>query len=250
MTSDSKVINEIIEIKKKMNLFQQDSCLRILQVLSHNPCYRMFASSPLPDHANSVDRPLFFDFIHQKIDQKIYKSTSEFIYDVRTLLRNAQASCNTNIYRISASKMLSDIFERMLNQGYITHINEEERIFQISQAIKEYTKKSLKWQNKVMDLEPQACMFTQTINLMKEFGNSKGNSPPIDIPSPFLKAEMKALHSIDGIISAAEFVSLKQPECVIIGRSIVFSFNKMTQDTKLELHNLIQKKLREEAIQD
>ncbi|OHT03354.1 hypothetical protein TRFO_29275 [Tritrichomonas foetus] len=217
-----------------MNKHQQSSCLKIMEELEANACYQMFNDPPNILDTRQIERPIFFKFIKTKVERGMYNSTGEFVFDVRTLFRNVLIS-NSNKFRMAGAKLLSQIFEDLLARGSITNTQQENTILTISHSIDESLLSipipqpnhlRSKWM-------PGAAIFQEKVLIPT---------------NEQLQADLKILHFPNVIVQAAIFASKIQQDSVLFGQSIQFLFSKMNDQTKIELHKFIMKKLREIAV--
>ena len=219
-----------------MNSHEKSSCCAILAELEANPCFQMF-DDPLDSLSMSgITRPIYFKYVKMEISHNLYKNVSEFIFDVRSIFRNARKSQSTNEYRIAAAKLLSEEFEELVAKRFITHNKYEINMLKVINALNDNMKimKVPRTTHRRVNV-PKAAVFTE--RLMAPSNEE-------------LQADLNILHYPNLIVQAGIFISKLQKDVVVFGPSILFHFSKMTNETKMELHKYVYKKLREIATSD
>ncbi|OHS99584.1 hypothetical protein TRFO_33908 [Tritrichomonas foetus] len=218
-----------------MNIYQQKSCLEILNKLAENPCYRMFSDPPTSQPSKECQRPLYLNFIKSKLEVGMYDSTREFVFDVRTVFRNVEKSNSCGEYKKLGAKLLFLKFEEMIANGHITQSELDCNLFVIS--------------NEIKNLEESIQKPPPNSPKTKEMPASFILHEKVDVPTTKqLQAALRILNEPSLIIQAAIFALEKQKGCVSIGQTIDFHFRIMKSQTKIDLYTFIINKLKEVAV--
>ena len=196
----------------------------------------MFYDPPGSQNCAEFNKPMYFKFIEQKLEDGMYMSLLDFIYDVRTIFHNVEKSTGFSEYKKLGSRLLLEKFERMIDDGFIINSQIDDEMFKISHFLSKQMKmiNTSNAQTHPKDSIPAA-------GILKE---------EVDIPSTKqLQAELRILNDPNLIIQAAIFAYEKQKGCVTFGQTVDFHFRKMSNKTKQELHKFIISKLKKIALE-
>lgn len=221
-----------------MNQFQRQSCIHILDLLEENPIYKMFEDPPSMSRKN--EKPVYFQFIRNKLKQSKYNSVREFVLDVRTIFRNAQETKNDDIFYKTGAKLLSEKFEGYLCKGYLTNNHQDDDLFKISQYFDEMSKafhpqdKLIKKQK--INMEPAATIFNEDI--------------PKNVSVSQINTGFKVLKNLPSLLTASFHMESMQNNSISFGHYLCINASLLKDDVKNSLYQFLLQKLKEEAKTD
>ena len=216
-----------------MNRYEQQSCLTILDILSSNPIYKMFELPP--DSETRI--PVYFNFIHEKVENGIYSSKFDFITDVRILFKNAKDSKSGDIFYRTGAALLSEKFENCLSKGYIVQNKNESNLFKMSQFFETklaqyHPHTKLTHEEKIKD-EPAATIIQEGI--------------PEEIKISDISTSFRILKNLQSIISATTHLADLQKNTVTFGNQLSINTPIIEPATQKELYEFLLKLLKEQA---